>query len=74
MGTSKRENTSTSPRRPNLVKSFECLKMKFGGKKYDTQFTSTGKKIIYFMHDMHKQAIDVIFTQVISKKGIKNIG
>ena len=36
----------------NMVKGVERLKMKFQGKKYDTQFTSTGKKKNEFMHNM----------------------
>ena len=48
--------------------------MKFGGKKYDTQFTRTGKKKNYFIHDMHKLAVNVIFTQITDKKGGKNHG
>ena len=38
------ENMNTIPRRSNAGKGVDHLKMKFGGKKYDTQFTSTGKK------------------------------
>ena len=45
--------------------------MKFGGNKYDTQLTSTGKRNKYFMHDMHKLAVDVTFIQMISKKVTK---
>ena len=48
--------------------------MKFGGKKYDTQFTtSTGEKK-GFMHAMNKIAVDVTFTQMKAKKGIKKHG
>ena len=46
--------------------------MKFVGKKYDTQFTSTKKKKKYFMHEMHKLAMDMTFTHMTSKKDIKN--
>ena len=49
--------------------------MKFGGKTYNTLFsTSTGEKKKYFMHDMHKLAVDVTFTQMTAKKGIKKHG
>ena len=49
--------------------------MKFGGKTYDTQFTtSTGENKKDFMHDMHELAMDVTFTQITSKKGIKRLG
>ena len=48
--------------------------MKFRGKKYDTQFASTGKKKIYFLRDMHKLAVNVISTQMTGNKGIKNHG
>ena len=74
METNERENTSKSPRISNAGKSVECIKMKFGGKKYDIQFSSTGKKKRYFIHDMHKLAMDVIFTKVIDKKGINKNG
>ena len=51
------------------------LKIKFSGETYDTQFiTSTGEKKNVFMHDMHKLAVDVTFTQITSKKGIKKHG
>ena len=43
--TKDRENTNTSPRRANARNGVERLGMKFGGKEYDTQFTtSTGEK------------------------------
>ena len=49
--------------------------MKFGGKTYNTQFnTSTVEKKKYFMHDMHKLAVDVTFTQMTAKKGLKKHG
>ena len=48
--------------------------MNYGGKKYDTQFTSTGKKKKYFMHDMHKLSVGVTFTHITSKKGFKKHG
>ena len=49
--------------------------MKFGRGKYDTQFTtSTREKKKYFMHDMHKLAMDVTFIQMTAKKGIKKHG
>ena len=49
--------------------------MKVGGETYDTQFTtSTGEKKKYFMHDMHKLAVDVKSTQITAKKGIKKHG
>ena len=45
--------------------------MKFRGKIYDTKLTtSTGEKKKY-MHDMHKLDVDVTFTQMTAKKGIK---
>ena len=48
--------------------------MKFGGKIYDTQFTTrTGEKKNYFIHNMHKLAVYVIFTQMMDKKSIKNM-
>ena len=53
--TKERKNTNTIPRRANTRKGVERLKMKFGGKTYDTPFTTiTEKKKIYFMHDMQK--------------------
>ena len=45
--------------------------MKFGGKKYDTQLTITEKKKKYFMRNMHKLAVDVKFTQIITNRCIK---
>ena len=48
--------------------------MNFGGNKYYTQFTRTGKKRKYFINDMHKLDVDVIFTQITYKKGIKKHG
>ena len=66
------ENTNTRPRRANAVKGVEHLKMKYREKTYDTQFTnSTGKSKNCIMHDMHKLAVDVTFTQMTVKKGIK---
>ena len=48
--------------------------MNFGGKTYDTQFTTrTGEKRKYFIHDMHKLALGVTFTQMTAKNGIKNM-
>ena len=44
MDTKDRKNTNTIPRRVNAGRGVERLNIKFGGKKYDTQFTSTGKK------------------------------
>ena len=44
METNARENTNKKPRREDSGKGVEHLDMKFGGKKYDTQFTSTGNK------------------------------
>ena len=44
MESKERENTNTSLRISNTGNVFECLDMKFGGKKYETQLTSTGKK------------------------------
>ena len=42
---------------------------------YDTQFTTiTGERKKDFMHDMHKLAVDVTFTQLVTKKGIKKHG
>ena len=72
METKERENTNTRPKRANAGKGVERLEIKFRGKKYGTQFTSTvNKKNI---HDMHKLAVDVTFTQMASKKGIKKHG
>ena len=70
METKEHEDTKTRPRRPNTGKGVERLEMKFGGKKYDTQFTSTGNMRKYFMHDMHKLYVDVTFKHMTSKKGI----
>ena len=63
-------NTTTIPSSKNSGKYFERLKMKFGGKKYGNQFTNTEEKK-QFMRDMHKIAVDVTFTQIIAKKGLK---
>ena len=39
------EKPNKSPRRVNEGRGVDCLKMKFGGKTYDTQITtSTGEK------------------------------
>ena len=46
---------NTIPRRENSGKFVKRLKMKFGGKKYDNQSTSTGKERKYRMHDMKKK-------------------
>ena len=62
METKERKNTNTRPIRLNAGKGVECLEMKFRGNKYYTQFTSTGRKIKYFIHDMKKPAVDVTFT------------
>ena len=48
METKERENMNTIPRRVNSGKDVDHLKMKFGGKKYDTHFTSTGKRKIFY--------------------------
>ena len=49
--------------------------MKFGGKTYDNQFTtSTEENKKDFMHDMHKLAVDMTFTQTTAKKSIKKHG
>ena len=75
METKERENTNTSPRRANAGKGVERLEMKFGGKTYDTQFaTSTGERKKCFMYNIHKLAVDVTFTQMTAKKGIKKHG
>ena len=56
-------------------KGLSALNQKFGGKTYDNQFTTiTGEKKKYFMHDMHKLAVDVTSTQMTAKKGIKKHG
>ena len=71
LDTKESENTNTRPRKANVGKGVDSLEMKFGGGKYDTQFTtSTREKKKYFMHDMHKIAVDVTFTQMTVKKGI----
>ena len=44
METKERENNNTMLIWENEVKYVERLEIKFVGKKYDTQFTSTGKK------------------------------
>ena len=59
METREHENMNTAPIRANTVKGFDCLEMNFGGDKYETQFTSTGKNRKYFMHGMHKLSVDV---------------
>ena len=52
METKERKNTNTRSRSYNARNFVERLDMKFGGKKYDTQFTSIGKKKnILFMKD-----------------------
>ena len=67
------ENTNTRPIRSNVRKGVEQLEMKFGGKTYNTQLTtSTG--IFFKMHDKHKLAVDVKFTQMMANKGIKKHG
>ena len=48
--------------------------MKFGGNKYYTQCTITGKKRKEFMHNMHKLATNMTFTHMTPKKGIKKHG
>ena len=48
--------------------------MKFGGKKYGTQFINTEEKENQFMHYMHKIAVDATFTLMTAKKGIKRHG
>ena len=74
METKERENTKTRRRRANTGKRSESLEMKFGGKTYDTQFTtSTREKKQYFLHDMQKLAVDVTFTQMMANKEIKNM-
>ena len=45
--------------------------MKFGGNKYGNQFISTEGENEWFVHDIHKIAVDEIYTQVTAKKGIK---
>ena len=74
METKERKNTNTRQRRTNPGKGVDSLKMKFWGKKYDTQFTSTGKKTKYFMHDMQKITVDVPFTDMTAKKDINKYG
>ena len=46
-------NISTIPRRAKSGKVAKRLEMKFGGKKYGTQFNSTGKKDQEFTHGKH---------------------
>ena len=68
------KNKNTRPRRANTVKGVERSKIQFGGETYDTKFTtSTGEKKKYFMHDMHKLAVDMTFTQMKDRKGTKNM-
>ena len=75
METKEHENTNTRPKGANVGKGVDRLEMKFGGGKYDTQFTtSTREKKKYFIHDMHKLAVDVTFTQMKAMKGIKKHG
>ena len=45
--------------------------MKFGEKKYDTQFANTGRKSKELMRGMHKIDLDMKFTNIKTKKGIK---
>ena len=71
METKEHENTNTRPRRANAGKCVDRTGMNFGGLKYDTQFASTGKKKKQFMHNMHKLAVNVTFTHMTAKKGIK---
>ena len=61
---------NTRTRSANTGKGVELLEMKFGENKYDTQFTSTGKKKKYFIHDMHKLAVNVTLTQTTANKVI----
>ena len=73
METKERENTNTRPRWINAKKAVEHLEMKFWGETYDTQFTTSAReKKKYFMHDMHKLAVGVKFTQITAKKSNKN--
>ena len=72
METKEPKKTITRKICSNTGKCVESLKMKFRGNNYDTQFTSTGNKRKYFMHDMHKLAVDVTFTQTTANKDIKN--
>ena len=49
--------------------------MKLGGKTYETQFTtSTRDKKKYFVHEMHKPAVNVTFKHMAVKKEIKKHG
>ena len=48
--------------------------MNFGENIYDTQFTSTWKNKLFFMHDMQKLVVYVIFKKTTTKKGIKKYG
>ena len=74
METEEHDNKNTSPIRANTGNVFDNLDMKFGGNKYDTQFIITGKNKKYFMHGMHKLAVDVTFTQIKYNKGINKYG
>ena len=44
METNERENMNIMSRRENSGKVIDRLDIKFGGNKYDTQFTRTGKR------------------------------
>ena len=44
--------------------------MKFGGKKYDTQFINTEIKEKELMHDIHQIAVDAILRHTTEKKRI----
>ena len=44
MENKEREKMNTMSRRANSEKGVERLAMNFGGNKYNTQFTRTGKK------------------------------
>ena len=74
METKERENMNTSLIRENIGEGVEHLKMKFVGKKYHTQPTSTRTKRKQFLHEIQKLAVDVTFIQMTAKKGTnKNV-
>ena len=74
METKERKNTNTRSKMVTSGKGVENLEMNFWGKKYDTQFTSTGKKIKCFLRAMLKLAVHVTFIHITSKKGIQKHG
>ena len=60
------------PRRAISVNGVERLEIKFGGKKYATQFTGTGTiKDQEFTYKINQISVDVTLAQITAKRGIK---